>query len=156
YYPAAMVVTTACMFFVLVPLLLLTGIPTIRNVPAWQRKHFITVWIGHLVAMAVVLANVWVGVGRDDPANLLYVYPLWATTAAMSFLAHATEAGIYYMVAAVMFCLAIVMALTPHWAPLEVAFFMSGNLTMQGLYMRRRTQQPATVLPIGSESATTV
>jgi hypothetical protein len=85
---------------------------------------------------------------------LLYVYPLWAATAAMSFLAHATEAGMYYMVGAVLFCVALLMALTPSWAPLEVAFFMSLNLLGQSLYLRRLTRDrgPAPRSPIASAS----
>ena len=37
---------------------------------------------------------------------------------------------------------AILMALTPMWAPLEVAFFMTANMTIQSLYLRRLTKQP--------------
>jgi membrane protein implicated in regulation of membrane protease activity len=70
---------------------------------------------------------------------LLMVYSLWAIVAAISFLAHATEAGMYYMVAGALLCISVLMALTPTWAPLEVAFFMSLNLTLQGLYLRRTT-----------------
>jgi len=79
---------------------------------------------------------------------LLMVYPLWATTAAMSFLAHATEAGMYYMVGGVLFCVAILMAFTPMWAPLEVAFFMTANMATQALYLRRLTREP----PAGSRA----
>ena len=35
------------------------------------------------------------------------------------------------------------MALTPTWAPLEVGFLMTLNLTLQGLYLRRTTAEPA-------------
>lgn len=158
HYPVAMVITTAVMLFTLVPLLLFTGIPTIQNVPAWQRKHFVTVWIGHLIAMGVVLAVVWLAVGRADPRQLLMVYPLWAATAAMSFLAHATEAGMYYMIGGLMFAISILLALTPTWAPLEVAFFMTANMMAQALYMRKLTQ-PAPAAAgglLGVASATTV
>ena len=68
------------------------------------------------------------------------VYPLWAATAASTFLAHATEAGVFYMVGLVLFSVSILMALTPKWAPLEVAFFMSLNMTIQALYLRRLSQ----------------
>src|SRR5262249_13161785 len=87
-------------------------------------------------------------VSRSRPELLLMVYPLWATVAAMSFLAHATEAGMYYVVAGVLFCVAILMALTPTWAPLEVAFFMSGNMTMQALYLRRLSEETRLKSPI--------
>jgi serine/threonine protein kinase len=140
YYPQGMVAATTAMIFTIVPLLLYTGVPSLRMAPAWQRRHFLTVWSGHLVAMAVILLVVWMAIDGDEPEKLLSVYPLWACAAAISFLAHATEAGMYYMVAAFLFGAAIVMALTPHWAPLEVAFFMTANLLGQALYLRKLTQ----------------
>jgi eukaryotic-like serine/threonine-protein kinase len=140
YYATAMVATTACMLFTLVPALIITGTATLRNLPAWQKRHFMTVWIGQMIAMLVILFAVYVATPRERPEMLLMVYPLWATTAAMSFLAHATEAGMYYMVGAVLFCVALLMALTPSWAPLEVAFFMTANLTSQALYLRSLTR----------------
>jgi eukaryotic-like serine/threonine-protein kinase len=141
YYPIAMVVTTAGMLFTLVPALIITGTTTLRNLPAWQKRHFMTVWIGQMIAMLVILFAVYAATPRERPEMLLMVYPLWATTAAMSFLAHATEAGMYYMVGAVLFCVAILTALTPSWAPLEVAFFMTANLTSQALYLRSLTRE---------------
>lgn len=140
YYPSAMVLTTTCMLFSLVPALIITGTPTLRHLPTWQKRHFMTVWIGHMVAMAVVLFVVMLATPRDQPQMLLIVYPLFAVTAAISFLAHATEAGMYYMVGAVLFCVAILMALTPTWAPLEVAFFMTANMLSQALYLRGLTK----------------
>jgi serine/threonine protein kinase len=142
YYPLAMVLTTACLLFTMVPALIITGTPTLRNLPTWQKRHFMTVWIGHMIAMLVILFAVWVATPPDRPQLLLLVYPLWAATAAMSFLAHATEAGMYYMVGGVLFCVSLLMALTPTWAPLEVAFFMSANLFFQATYLRRLTHQP--------------
>lgn len=143
YYPLAMVLTTACMFFTLLPALIITGTPTLQHLPTWQKRHFLTVWIGHMIAMAVILFAVWLGTPADKPQFLLLmVYPLWAATAAMSFLMHATEAGMYYMVGGVLFCVSILMALTPTWAPLEVAFFMSGNMFSQAIYLRSLTKQP--------------
>jgi eukaryotic-like serine/threonine-protein kinase len=142
YYPAAMVATTTCMLFSLMPALLISGTAGLRHLPTWQRRHFMTVWIGHMFAMSMILLVVVVATPRDKPQTLLMVYPLWATTTALSFLAHATEAGMYYVVGAVLFGVAVLMALTPQWAPLEVAFFMSANMTIQALYLRKLTQQP--------------
>jgi hypothetical protein len=141
YYPTAMVATTTCVLFSLLPALLFWGAPTLRHLPSWQRRHFMTVWIGHMFAMTVVLLVVLFAAPRDNSHALLMVYPLWAVTAAMSFLAHATEAGMYYMVGGILFCIAILMALTPTWAPLEIAFFMTANMTAQSLYLRNLTQQ---------------
>jgi serine/threonine protein kinase len=157
YYPAAMVATTTCMLFTLLPALMISGTLTLQHVPNWQRRHFMTVWIGHMIAMAVVLFVVIVTTPRDKPERLLMVYPLWATTAAMSFLAHATEAGMYYMVGALLFSVAILMALTPMWAPLEVAFFMTANMATQALYLRKLTRPvPAPSSAILAAGATTV
>jgi eukaryotic-like serine/threonine-protein kinase len=143
YYAQGMVATTATMVFILVPLLLITGTPTLRLVPAWQRKHFVTIWCGHMAAMATTLLVVFVSVPPEDPQLLLIVYPLWASIAAMSFLAHATEAGIYYMVGGLLFLVAIVMALALHWAPLIVACVMTANMAVQAYYLRQRSVEPA-------------
>jgi hypothetical protein len=136
-YPVAMVATTTAMVFVMIPLLLIWGMPTLRDVPAWQRRHFLTTWIGHLLAVGVVLAVVVISVPSDRPELLLMVYSLWAITAGLSFLAHATEAGMYYVITAIMFCVSVLFALTPYYAPLEVAVLMSANMAAQGLYMSR-------------------
>ncbi len=40
-----------------------------------------------MIAMMVILFAVWVVTPPEKPQFLLLVYPLWATTAAMSFLA---------------------------------------------------------------------
>src|SRR5262249_5337342 len=155
YYPIAMVATTTCMLFTMLPALLISGTPTLRHLPAWQRRHFMTVWIGHLIAMGVILFVVAVATQPTHPKLLLMVYPLWAATAAMSFLAHATEAGMYYMVGAVLFCVSILMALTPMWAPLEVAFFMTANMTAQALYLRKLTREPSPTAAIELRSGAT-
>jgi serine/threonine protein kinase len=143
YYPLAMVLTTATMVFTLVPLVIAFSGHTLRDLPAWQRRHFVTMRIGNVLGMAVALAIVLLSV----PANSVYVlmiYPIWAIIAAISFLAHATEAGMYYPVAALMCLGAIVVALTPTWAPLEVALFMSANALAQAIYLRRMSkEQPA-------------
>jgi serine/threonine protein kinase len=157
YYAQAMVATTACMLFSLMPALMISGVQTLRHLPTWQRRHFMTVWIGHMIAMAVILFVVALITPRDKPQMLLTVYPLWATTAAMSFLAHATEAGMYYMVGAFLFCMAILMALTPQWAPLEVAIFMTANMATQALYLRKLTRPaPAPSSALLAAAATTV
>jgi hypothetical protein len=149
-----MVATTTVMVFTILPTLLLFGVPTLRLIPAWQRKHFVTVWVGHLSAMALTLFTVLVSVPRGE--SVLMIYPIWASVAALSFLSHATEAGIYYMVAGLLFAFAIVMALTPHWAPLEVAFFMSANMTAQALYLRRLSVEQPPAGPLGAHAATTI
>ena len=142
HYPIAMVLTTAALLFTMLPLLIFFGTTTLRDLPAWQRRHFITVWIGHLVAMAVILFAMLISTPSSNPRQLLLVYAFWAVTAAMSFLSHATEAGMYYMVGGALFCAAILMALTPDWAPLEIAIIMSANMLSQSLYLRTLTATP--------------
>jgi serine/threonine protein kinase len=157
HYAVAMVATTACMLVALMPALMISGVQTLRHLPTWQKRHFMTVWIGHMIAMSVTLLVVALFTPRDNPNRLLMVYPIWATTAAMSFLAHATEAGMYYMVGAVLFCVAILMALTPTWAPLEVAVFMTANLASQALYLRKLTQpSPPISSPLATPSGSTL
>lgn len=156
YYATAMVATTTCMFFTLLPALIITGTPTLYGLPSWQKRHFMTVWIGHMVAIGVIIFSVAMFVPSDRPELLMLVYPLWAITGAMSFLAHATEAGMYYMVAGVLFCMAIVTALTPYWAPLEVAVAMTVNMTSQALYLRSLSRRPADNGPLTPRADSTL
>ena len=156
YYPIAMVLTTVTMIVTLLPTVLLSGLPAIGVIPNWQRKHVITVWAGHLVAISVMLLATVINMTPGKPEAILVVYSYWAATAGLTFLAHATEAGIYYMAAAMLFAGAILMALTPQWAPLEVAFLMSANLTAQAIYLRRLTGDPPLPSAAARGGATTV
>ncbi len=143
YYANGMIATTSIMLFVMLPLLIFVGTPTLRLIPSWQRKHFLTTWIGHAICMAILLAAVLIAVPTDQPDLRLMIYSVWGGAAGLSFLSHAVEAGFYYVIASVMFCLAIVFALTPYWAPLEVSFFMTFNMMLQGIYLHRQTSDGA-------------
>jgi serine/threonine protein kinase len=143
HYANGMIATTSVMLFIMLPLLIFVGEPTLRLIPSWQRKHFLTTWIGHSIAMGVLLAVVLIAIPADQPQQRLIIYAIWAGAAAVSFLSHAVEAGFYYVVAGMMFCLAIVFALTPYWAPLEVSFFMTFNMLLQGVYLRRQAGDAA-------------
>jgi serine/threonine protein kinase len=153
YYANGMIATTSVVLFVMLPLLIRIGSPSLRLIPSWQRKHFLTTWIGHAICMGVLLAVVLIAVPSDQPNLRLLIYGVWAGAAALSFLSHAVEAGFYYVVSCMMFCLAIVLALTPTWAPLEVSFFMTFNMLLQGLYFRRHASEPAYVATSSSEVA---
>jgi serine/threonine protein kinase len=147
YYPLAMVLTTAAMVFTLLPLLIAWSGHTLRDLPAWQRRHFVTMRVGNLLGLVLTLVVVLLFV----PANSRYVlmiYPIWAIVSAMCFLAHATEAGMYFLVALLLLVAAVIMALTPTWAPLEVAVFMTVNALAQAIYLRRLSNK----VPEGSDS----
>jgi serine/threonine protein kinase len=154
HYALGMVATTAAVIFTLLPTLLIFGVPTARLLPAWQWKHFVSVWVAHLLAVALTLFVVLVFAPRGDPMMVLMVYPLWAAITGISFFAHATEAGIYYLIGCLLFAGAIVMALTPYWAPLEVAFLMTANMTFQAIYLRRLSRE--TPAAKGGHAATTI
>jgi eukaryotic-like serine/threonine-protein kinase len=155
YYSLAMVLTTATMVFTLLPLIIAYSSHTLRDLPAWQRRHFVTMRVGNLLGMALALGVVLVAVPADSP-YILMVYPIWAIIAAACFLAHATEAGMYYMVAAFLCLVAVITALTPTWAPLEVAVFMTANALVQAIYLRRLSNQqpPSAEARIGSTTTT--
>jgi serine/threonine protein kinase len=140
YYATGMIATSSVMLFTLPPLLIRFSSPSLRLIPTWQRKHFLTTWLGHTVAMAVLLAVVLIAVPADHPEQRLMVYSIWAAAAALSFLSHAVEAGFYYVISGVLFAFAIVLALTPTWAPLEIALFMTGNMLLQGTFLRRSAE----------------
>ncbi|QDU30156.1 Serine/threonine-protein kinase PknB [Anatilimnocola aggregata] len=150
YYAIGMILTTATMLLTMLPLLIFLGYPSLRQIPSWQRKHFMTTWIGHSVAMGVILAIVLLGMRHEKPESMLIIYAMWAVAAALSFLSHAVEAGIYYMIGGAMLVMAIVFALTPTWAPLEVAVLMSANMLFQGLYLRTQSRESGDD-PVASE-----
>jgi serine/threonine-protein kinase len=141
HYAVGMIATTSAMLVTTVPIFIWMGTTSLREIPTWQRKHFYTTWVGHTIAIAVVLAAVLIAVPADQPKQRLMVYSLWAATAGLSFLSHAVEAGFYYVVAGMMFVMSIVMALTPMWAPLEVAFLMTLNMGLQGFFLRRASSE---------------
>jgi hypothetical protein len=153
YYATGMIIVTSTMLFTMLPLLLRVGMPTLRSMATWQRKHFLTTWIGHLIALAVLLIAVIIAVPADKPEQRLMIYSLWAASAGLSFLSHAVEAGIYYVIAGIMFCMSFVFALTPTWAPLEIAVFMTVNLIVQGIYLRGRSTEPASSSTSSSQIA---
>jgi serine/threonine protein kinase len=155
HYANGMIATTSVMLFIMLPLLIFVGAPTLRLIPSWQRKHFLTTWIGHSIAMGVLLAVVLIVMPADQPQQRLIIYAIWAGAAAVSFLSHAVEAGFYYVVAGMMFCLAIVFALTPYWAPLEVSFFMTFNMLLQGLYLRRQSGDVGHAVSVSQIAAAT-
>jgi serine/threonine protein kinase len=155
YYANGMVATTSVMLFVMLPLLIFVGSPTLRLIPSWQRKHFLTTWIGHAICTGVLLFVVLLSVPADQPNLRLMVYGIWAGAAGLSFLSHAVEAGFYYVIASIMFCLAILLSLTPYWAPLEVSFFMTFNMLMQGLYLHRQTSDGAHAVSVAQIAAAT-
>ena len=108
-----------------------------------------------MLATVLALVVVLVFTPADNHQMVLMVYPLWAMIAALSFFAHATEAGIYYMIGGLLFGCAVIMALTPYWAPLEVACLMTANMTFQAIYLRGLSAElPKAAL--GAHSATTI
>jgi len=155
YYPLAMVLTTSTLVLALLPVVIYMSVHSLQKWPAWQRRHFITMrtanWFGLVLALAIVL----VSVPLDSP-YIVMVYPIWATVSAMCFLAHATEVGMYFVVGAFLCVAAVIMALTPAWAPLEVALFITINAIGQGLYLRRLSAQqaPATDSRLGGSPTT--
>jgi serine/threonine protein kinase len=141
HYALGMIATTSFMLFITVPLIFGMSSASLRLIPSWQRKHFYTTWVGHMLAVAIILAVVLVAIPADQPNLRLMIYSIWAVTAGLSFLSHAVEAGFYYVVAGIMFCMSIVLALTPLWAPLEVAFLMTLNMGVQGIMLRRASSE---------------
>jgi hypothetical protein len=135
-----MVLTTGLLIVALLPVVIVMSVHTLRDSPAWQRRHFITMrvanWLGLMLAIAAILVSV-----PADSHYVLMVYPMWAIISAMCFLAHATEVGMYFVVGAFLCVAAIIMALTPTWAPLEVAVFITINAIGQGIYLRRLSSQ---------------
>jgi hypothetical protein len=56
----------------------------------------------------------------------------------------------------VLFIGSIVMAITPTWAPLEIAVLMTANMTGQAVYLRGLTKEPAASARGALASASTI
>ncbi|MDX1944939.1 MAG: serine/threonine-protein kinase [Pirellulaceae bacterium] len=154
-FPVAIVTTTALVVFLATGTLMLLSLATLRTVPSHQRRHFLTVWVSHLLALIVSLLAVVMFVPLDEPERLLMIYPIWVGIAAHSFFAHAAEAGIFYVVGSLMFALAVLMLFTPLFAPLEVSLFMTCNMIAQSIYLRRGGEADAPVrAPPGTGTST--
>jgi hypothetical protein len=80
----------------------------------------------------------------DRPSDLLFVCPLWAILAGMTFFSLASNAGVLYGIGVLCFVVAMVMTLEPFWAPLEAGLLMTFNLTAEGLFLRRVGGEPGT------------
>jgi serine/threonine protein kinase len=109
---------------------------TMRDVSRRQRRHLISVWVAHLASMSLVPVIVWRLLPPREPADLFIVYPLWAVLAAVTFCAMAAEAGYVYLIGGACYVVAGLMLLEPEWSPFLVGLIMTGNLTLQGLFLR--------------------
>jgi serine/threonine protein kinase len=108
-----------------------------RSVPSSQRRHVLSIWYAHSVAMLVTLLVAWRLTPPDRPDLLFLVFPLWLAQVGVVFCSLAVEAGPLYALGAAAFGLAVLTTFVPQWAPPIVGAFASTNLLTHGLIMRR-------------------
>ncbi len=72
-----------------------------------------------------------------DLSEFLVVYPLWIFLDGNFCCMEGSEAGIGYLEALIHYAAALLGALVPTWAPLMLGVLMSGQMLVDGLYLRR-------------------
>jgi serine/threonine protein kinase len=147
---------TALTVGLVMAVIFLTNRGAFRLVASDQRRHLISTWLGHMTALALVPFVVVVVAPLRQPNDLLLIYPLWAILAGLTFFAQGVNAGIMYLVGGGCFGLALLTTWEPTWAPVEVGAFMSTNLTVQGLFLRRLGRESLAEKPPASRSVSTV
>jgi hypothetical protein len=115
---------------------------SLRAVPIHQRRLLRSAWTGNVLAFLAIPLICWL-MKTPDP---LLIYPLWAVATGSTFYSLGSLAGVSYTIGTSCFILAPIMALAPHWAPLEVGFLMSLNLLVHGLCLRRVKHDGGAVL----------
>jgi serine/threonine-protein kinase len=119
---------------------------------AWRwlirRRHLFTPDEGHIAALRggfVVAAFSLFGIAYPwDRASILAVYPVLALLVSFySFVLARLYWGPFYLHALAFFLLALVMRLTPEWAPLEYAALAVGLNVTAGVALLRAVFSPA-------------
>jgi hypothetical protein len=92
---------------------------------------------GNVTASPCMPPVVWLLTPPDRPDGLLLAFPLWLILQGLSDFAMASLVGLLYVMGALEFAVAVVMALRPTAAPLVGAAALSPSLVLRGLGMRR-------------------
>jgi serine/threonine protein kinase len=136
HYAVLMTFTTMAVITAVQTVLLAGNWPTLRLVPANQRRHFITVWSTTLVGVYLYWLVAWLALPPDPPELLFLVYPLWALQLAHSYFAFASEGGGFYLTGSAFLVLSVILALVLPWTPLVIGLVMFCNLSIHGLLLR--------------------
>jgi hypothetical protein len=122
------------------PLVLWPVLGSLRKVPRFYRRYvwslMVTRWAGWLLVPAIV-ALMRPG---DDPAEFYLVFPLWAFLDGNFYCMIGSEAGVAYPVALVHYAAAVLVTLAPPLSPLVLGVLMSGDMLIDGLYLRRLSE----------------
>jgi hypothetical protein len=137
YYPYVALATFLGVIVVSLAIVISVIGVVMREMPAAQRRLHKTVWLNNLVASFLIVFVVASAVRFDRPTDVLVILPLMVIVTATSMVALSALAGVMYVVAAVLYTVAILMTLDLSLAPLEAGALMTGNLLFQGLYLRR-------------------
>jgi eukaryotic-like serine/threonine-protein kinase len=113
----------------------------LREIPSAQRRHHRTVWTTHLAACFLVAFVIAWAVPHQRPDDLLVILPLWVILAGMTMLAQASLNGMMYPAGVAFLITAVAMTFNLSLAPLEAGCLMTGNLVLQGLWLRHQAQR---------------
>ncbi len=95
------------------------------------------IWIGLTLGYLVT----WIAAGSPGDASLFPVYSAWATLYGLTyFFMGTTTLGLALVIGMLWFLLALVIAWTPAWAPLEYAALYAINIGLLIVALRRRIQ----------------
>jgi serine/threonine-protein kinase len=103
----------------------------------WVDRQIWSIWLGHFLAAFALFLAFRIG-GRDPAEAVAAGYPgLAALTGLAFFIMGSDYWGRYYLFGLGYLAGAVVMAVTPAWAPLEMAALAALCLTQIALFMRR-------------------
>jgi hypothetical protein len=109
----------------------------LRYSPGPVRRRLTAAMVGNVTASLCMPLVVWLMTPPDRPAGLLLAFPLWLILQGLLDFALAPLVGLLYVIGALEFGVAVVMALHPPAAPLLGAAALTVTLALRGLGMRR-------------------
>jgi serine/threonine-protein kinase len=136
-YPLVVVlfgVLAACM---LTPVVLWPLRGPLRTVPRAYRRFVGSMMATRCAGWLLVPALVALWRPGHDLSEFLLVYPLWIFLDGNFYCMEGSEAGIGYLAALVHYIAAVLGALAPTWAPLILGLLMSGQMVVDGIFLRR-------------------
>jgi predicted Ser/Thr protein kinase len=116
----------------------------LEALPEYDRQQFKSLHGGLTVAAFVVIGIVWLTAPPDRPDHLLLAFPLWMALNGLTYAAHATDAGVMYVLSAFAFAAALLAAWLLPWSPLINGVFISLNLVLISgfLWLTGREEKP--------------
>jgi serine/threonine protein kinase len=110
---------------------------SLRTVTPYQRRRYLSVWLGHFIGLILVTLTVLRMIHPATPEEWFAIYALWLSLVGSTFFSMAANAGIFYITGGLCFLAALIAPLIPFSMPLVVGALISLNMTTLALVLRR-------------------